>query len=31
MARFSADPDNEKAEFALTVRDDITGMGLGRC
>ena len=29
VARFSADPDNEKAEFALTVRDDMTGMGLG--
>jgi acetyltransferase len=29
VARFSADPDNDKAEFALTVRDDMTGMGLG--
>jgi acetyltransferase len=29
VARFSADPDNEKAEFALTVRDDMTRMGLG--
>jgi acetyltransferase len=29
VARFSADPDLEKAEFALTVRDDFTGMGLG--
>jgi acetyltransferase len=29
VVRFSADPDNEKAEFALTVRDDMTGMGLG--
>ncbi|HEX5794784.1 MAG TPA: bifunctional acetate--CoA ligase family protein/GNAT family N-acetyltransferase [Geminicoccaceae bacterium] len=29
VARISADPDNERAEFALTVRDDMTGMGLG--
>jgi acetyltransferase len=29
VARFSADPDNQKAEFAITVRDDMTGMGLG--
>jgi acetyltransferase len=29
VARFSTDPDQEKAEFALTVRDDVTGRGLG--
>jgi acetyltransferase len=30
VARFSADPDIEKAEFAITVRDDMAGRGLGR-
>ena len=25
----SADPDNERAEYALIVRGDLTGMGLG--
>jgi acetyltransferase len=29
VARFSADPDNQEAEFAITVRDDMTGRGLG--
>jgi acetyltransferase len=29
IVRFSADPDQDKAEFALTVRDDVTGGGLG--
>ena len=29
IARFSTDPDQEKAEFALTVRDDVTGRGFG--
>jgi acetyltransferase len=29
VARFSTDPDQEKAEFALTVRDDVTGKGFG--
>jgi acetyltransferase len=29
VARLSTDPDQEKAEFALTVRDDFTGRGLG--
>jgi acetyltransferase len=29
VVRFSADPDQEKAEFALTVRDDATGRGFG--
>jgi acetyltransferase len=29
VARFSTDPDQEKAEFALTVRDDVTGRGFG--
>ncbi len=27
--RISADPDNERAEYAILVRDDMTGMGLG--
>jgi acetyltransferase len=30
VARVSADPDIEKAEFAITVRDDMAGRGLGR-
>jgi acetyltransferase len=29
VARLSTDPDQEKAEFALTVRDDVTGRGFG--
>jgi acetyltransferase len=29
IARISSDPDQEKAEFALTVRDDVTGRGFG--
>jgi len=29
VARFSTGPDQEKAEFAITVRDDVTGRGLG--
>jgi acetyltransferase len=29
VARFSTDPAQEKAEFALTVRDDVTGKGFG--
>jgi acetyltransferase len=29
VARFSTDPDQEKAEFALTVRDDVTAKGFG--
>jgi GNAT superfamily N-acetyltransferase len=29
VARFSTDPDQERAEFALTVRDDVTGRGFG--
>jgi acetyltransferase len=27
--RFSADPDNDRAEFAILLRPDVTGMGLG--
>ena len=29
MARIAADPNNEKAEYALIVRHDMNGMGLG--
>jgi acetyltransferase len=29
VARISADPDNETAEYAIIVRDDMTGQGLG--
>jgi len=29
VVRISADPDNEKAEYAVIVRHDMTGMGLG--
>ena len=29
VGRIAADPDNEQAEFALTVRDDVAGRGLG--
>ena len=30
VSRFSADPDNVSAEFAVSVRSDLTGHGLGR-
>jgi len=30
VSRFAADPDNAKAEFAVTVRSDLKGHGLGR-
>jgi acetyltransferase len=30
VARVVADPDNTSAEFAVTVRSDLKGMGLGR-
>jgi acetyltransferase len=29
VARITADPDNERAEYAIIVRHDMTGMGLG--
>jgi acetyltransferase len=29
VVRFAADPDNERAEFAILLRGDMTGMGLG--
>ena len=29
VVRLSADPDNERAEYAIIVRGDMTGMGLG--
>jgi acetyltransferase len=29
IGRIAADPDNQRAEFALTVRDDMAGQGLG--
>jgi acetyltransferase len=29
VVRISADPDNEAAEYAVIVRDDMTGQGLG--
>jgi acetyltransferase len=29
VVRISADPDNERAEYAIVVRGDLTGMGLG--
>lgn len=29
VARISSDPDGERAEFAVIVRDDMTGRGLG--
>src|SRR3546814_2816806 len=29
VVRLSADPDNESAEYAVIVRDDMTGRGLG--
>jgi acetyltransferase len=29
VVRISADPDNEKAEFAIMLRSGITGLGLG--
>ncbi|HLB80756.1 MAG TPA: GNAT family N-acetyltransferase, partial [Dongiaceae bacterium] len=30
VVRIGADPDNERAEFAVIVRDDMTGKGIGR-
>ena len=30
VARFSADPDNTTAEFAIIVRTDLKGNGIGR-
>ena len=30
VVRLAADPDNEKAEFAIIVRTDLKGLGLGR-
>ncbi len=30
VARIAADPDNERAEFAVVVRSDLKGRGLGR-
>jgi acetyltransferase len=30
VARLAADPDNERAEYAIIVRHDMTGRGLGR-
>jgi acetyltransferase len=29
VAQINADPDNERAEYAIIVRHDMTGMGLG--
>jgi acetyltransferase len=29
VVQISADPDNERAEYAILVRGDVTGMGLG--
>jgi len=29
VVRISADPDNERAEYAVLVRDDMAGQGLG--
>jgi acetyltransferase len=29
VVRLAADPDNERAEFAIVVRDDMAGRGLG--
>ena len=29
VARFAADPDGERAEYAITVRTDVAGKGLG--
>jgi acetyltransferase len=29
VVRISADPDNERAEYAVLVRSDIKGLGLG--
>src|SRR5262245_45397645 len=31
IARLSADPDNLKAEFAIIVRSDLKGRGIGAC
>ncbi len=30
VVRIAADPDNERAEYAVIVRHDMTGLGLGR-
>jgi acetyltransferase len=30
VVRLSADPDNERAEFAIVVRDDLIRRGIGR-
>src|SRR6185295_209454 len=30
VARIAADPDNARAEFAVSVRSDLKGHGLGR-
>ena len=30
VARLAADPDNQRAEFAVTVRSDLKGHGIGR-
>jgi len=30
VVRFSADPDNQRAEFAIIVRSDLKGRGIGR-
>ena len=30
VVRLSADPDNDRAEFAIVVRDDLTRRGIGR-
>ena len=30
VVRFAADPDNEKAEYAIIVRTDLKGLGLGQ-
>ena len=31
IARLSADPDNAKAEFAIIIRSDLKGRGIGAC
>ena len=30
VARIAADPDNEAAEYAIIVREELSGLGLGR-
>ena len=30
VVRLAADPDNERAEYAIVIRDDMAGRGLGR-